>query len=180
MKKVFSVLLAAALLLAGCAQGGGEAAPAAEADPIDDNFRSFYQVFVGSFSDSNGDGIGDLRGLINRLDYLNDGNIHSATSLGVQGLWLSPIFPSPSYHKYDAKDYYSIDWRFGSLEDLQELVDKCHERNVKVILDLAINHAMFYFYYTIWCRVCTLYPLQISKLWCNFNLLTTRLQHMYS
>lgn len=109
-------------------------------DPIDDNYRTFYQIFVGSFSDSNNDGIGDLRGIINRLDYLNDGNILSGESLGIQGLWLSPIFSSPSYHKYDASDYYQIDWRFGQESDLKELIDLCHQRNMKVILDLAINH----------------------------------------
>lgn len=121
------------LCLSGCQK-------APETDPIDDNFRTFYQIFVGSFSDSNGDGIGDLRGIINRIDYLNDGDINSGESLGVQGLWLSPIFSSPSYHKYDAKDYYKIDWRFGEEKDLKELIDLCHERNVKIILDLAINH----------------------------------------
>ena len=109
-------------------------------DPIDDNYRTFYQVFVGSFSDSNDDGVGDLRGLINRFDYLNDGNINSGKSLGVQGIWLSPIFTSSSYHKYDAKDYYQIDWRFGTEDDLKELITLCNERNVKLILDLAINH----------------------------------------
>lgn len=112
----------------------------AEVDPIDDNYRVFYQIFVGSFSDSNGDGIGDLRGIINRIDYLNDGNINSGKSLGVQGLWLSPIFKSPSYHKYDATDYYAIDPQFGTEDDLKELIELCHKRNVKVILDLAINH----------------------------------------
>ncbi len=112
----------------------------AMADPIDDNYRTFYQIFVGSFSDSNGDGFGDIRGIINRLDYLNDGNINSGKSLGVQGIWLSPIFSSPSYHKYDAKDYYQLDWRFGEEKDLKELIDLCHERNVKIILDLVINH----------------------------------------
>lgn len=112
----------------------------AEVDPIDDNYRTFYQIFVGSFSDSNNDGFGDLRGIINRLDYLNDGNIHSGKSLGVQGIWLSPIFSSPSYHKYDAKNYYQIDWRFGSEADLKELITLCKERNIKLILDLAINH----------------------------------------
>ena len=117
-----------------------EPAPAPVADPIDDNFRTFYQVFVGSFSDSNNDGIGDLRGVINRFDYLNDGDINSGKSLGVQGIWLSPIFSSPSYHKYDAKDYYQVDWRFGSEEDLKELIALCEARNVKLILDLAINH----------------------------------------
>ena len=109
-------------------------------DPINDNYRTFYQIFVGSFSDSNNDGIGDIRGIINRMDYLNDGNVNSTKSLGVQGIWLSPIFSSPSYHKYDAVDYYKLDWRFGKENDLVELINLCHERNVKVILDLAINH----------------------------------------
>jgi glycosidase len=109
-------------------------------DPVNDNFRTFYQVFVGSFSDSDGDGCGDIRGIINRMDYLNDGNINSGKSLGVQGLWLSPIFSSPSYHKYDALDYYKIDSKFGTEDDLKELIELCHSRNVKVILDLAINH----------------------------------------
>ena len=109
-------------------------------DPVDDNYRTFYQIFVGSFSDGNGDGIGDLMGIINRMDYLNDGDITSGDDLGVQGIWLSPIFSSPTYHKYDAKDYYSIDWRFGTESTLKQLIDLCHERNVKIILDLAINH----------------------------------------
>ena len=107
---------------------------------IDDNARVFYEIFVGSFSDSNGDGIGDLRGIINRFDYLNDGDPNSGLSLGVEGLWLTPIFQSPSYHKYDVTDYYSVDEKFGTLEDLQELAALCHERNVKLILDLPINH----------------------------------------
>ena len=115
-------------------------APEPMLDPIDDNYRTFYQIFVGSFSDSNRDGIGDIRGIIERFDYLNDGDINSGKSLGVQGIWLSPIFSSPSYHKYDATDYYKIDWRFGEEKDLKELIDLCHKRNVKIILDLAINH----------------------------------------
>ncbi|MBE7058291.1 MAG: hypothetical protein E7387_04230 [Ruminococcaceae bacterium] len=109
-------------------------------DDIADNYRTFYQIFVGSFSDSNNDGIGDLRGIINRFDYLNDGDVNSGTDLGVQGIWLSPIFDSPSYHKYDANDYFKIDWRFGTEEELKELIALCKERNVKLILDLAINH----------------------------------------
>ncbi len=105
-----------------------------------DNNRVFYEIFVGSFSDSNGDGIGDLRGIINRMDYLNDGDPDSGLSLGVEGLWLTPIFASGSYHKYDVNDYYAIDPDFGTMEDLQELIDLCHERNVKLIIDLPINH----------------------------------------
>ena len=106
----------------------------------EDNYRVFYEIFVGSFSDSDGDGTGDLRGVIDRMDYLNDGDDDSGVSLGVEGLWLSPIFPSDSYHKYDVNDYYSIDPAFGTEEDLKELVELCHQRNVKVILDLVINH----------------------------------------
>lgn len=109
-------------------------------DPIDDNYRTFYQIFVGSFSDSDGDSIGDLRGVINRIDYLNDGDITSGKSLGVQGIWLSPIFSSPTYHKYDARDYYKIDPTFGTEEDLKELIELCNERNIKLILDMAFNH----------------------------------------
>lgn len=102
--------------------------------------RVFYEIFVGSFSDSDGDGVGDLRGVINRMNYLNDGDPNSGVSLGVEGLWLSPIFKSPSYHKYDVTDYYEIDPAFGTEEDLKELLSICHERDVKVILDLPINH----------------------------------------
>ena len=106
----------------------------------DDNNRVFYEIFTGSFSDSDGDGIGDLRGIINRIDYLNDGDPDSGLSLGVEGIWLTPVFESDSYHKYDVNDYYAIDSDFGTMEDLQELISLCHERNVKLILDLPINH----------------------------------------
>ncbi len=105
-----------------------------------DNSRVFYEIFVGSFSDSDGDGVGDLRGVIGRMDYLNDGDPMSGVSLGVEGIWLTPIFTSPTYHKYDITDFYSVDPAFGTLDDLKELIDICHERNVKLILDLPINH----------------------------------------
>ncbi len=106
----------------------------------ENNSRVFYEIFVGSFSDSNGDGIGDLRGIINRMDYLNDGDPASGKSLGIEGIWLTPVFLSPSYHKYDVTDYYQVDPDFGTLEDLTELVALCHERDVKLILDLPLNH----------------------------------------
>ena len=162
MKRIVSLslaflLLCGALTACGKTQGEGPAQPEAPAQAAsgelvlsgealrsdyvtDDNARVFYEIFVGSFSDSDGDGVGDLRGIINRMDYLNDGDPNSGLSLGVEGLWLSPIFSSPSYHKYDVADYYSIDPAFGTMEDLQELLDLCHERNVIVILDLPINH----------------------------------------
>ncbi|MEE3408909.1 MAG: alpha-amylase family glycosyl hydrolase, partial [Erysipelotrichaceae bacterium] len=103
IKKIILILLIL-ILSVSCSKGGNK-----QADPTNDNYRVFYEIFVGSFSDSNGDGIGDLKGIINRLDYLNDGNINSTDSLGVQGIWLTPIFLSPSYHKYDVVDYYRID-----------------------------------------------------------------------
>ena len=110
------------------------------AGPTEDNARVFYEIFVGSFSDSNGDGVGDLRGIIGRMDYLNDGDPDSGKSLGIEGIWLTPIFRSPTYHKYDATNFYEVDSSFGTMDDLKELIDLCHERNVKLILDLAINH----------------------------------------
>jgi len=140
MKRKLALLLVIVMALSNFAFAGCEKAPQPEIDPIADNYRTFYQIFVGSFSDSSNDGIGDIRGIINRFDYLNDGDINSGKSLGVQGIWLSPIFSSPSYHKYDAKDYYEIDWRFGTEADLKELAALCEARNVKLILDLAINH----------------------------------------
>ncbi|MBR5110372.1 MAG: hypothetical protein IK099_09255 [Clostridia bacterium] len=107
---------------------------------VEDLNRVFYEIFVGSFSDSDGDGVGDLRGIINRMDYLNDGNPGSKDSLGIEGIWLTPIFASPSYHKYDVTDFYAIDPAFGTVEDLKELISLCHERNVKLIIDLPLNH----------------------------------------
>ena len=107
---------------------------------MENNSRVFYEIFVGSFSDSDGDGTGDLRGIINRMDYLNDGDPDSGNSLGIEGIWLTPVFLSPSYHKYDVTDYYQIDPAFGTEEDLKELAALCHERDVKLILDLPLNH----------------------------------------
>lgn len=111
-------------------------------DPIayGDNNRTLYQIYVRSFADSNGDGKGDIRGIIETFDYLNDGDINSGTDLGVQAIWLTPIFYASSGHKYDAIDFYSIDPEFGTMEDLEELIKLCDERNVKLILDLALNH----------------------------------------
>ena len=133
MKRIIVLLLALALLCGCCAAEG-------EGLDMKNNHRVFYEIFVGSFSDSNGDGTGDLRGIINRMDYLNDGDPASGKSLGIEGIWLTPIFLSPSYHKYDVTDYYRIDPVFGTTEDLQELVRICHERDVKLILDLPLNH----------------------------------------
>ena len=108
---------------------------------INDNYRTYYEVFVYSFYDSDGDGIGDLKGLISKLDYINDGDDTTDTDLGCNGLWLMPIHPSPTYHKYDVTDYYGIDPVYGTLEDFQELLAACDERGIKVIMDLVLNHS---------------------------------------
>ncbi|WP_072593422.1 alpha-amylase family glycosyl hydrolase [Streptobacillus ratti] len=92
----------------------------------------YYEIFVRSFADSNGDGIGDLNGIRAKLPELKD--------LGIEGLWLTPIFSSPSYHKYDVTDYYNIDSEYGSIEDFKELVKASHKLGIKVIIDLPINH----------------------------------------
>ena len=112
-----------------------------EANIIEDNYRTFYEIFVGGFSDSNKDGMGDLRGIINRFDYLNDGDPNSGKSLGINGIWLMPIMPSPSYHKYDVANYKAIDSNYGTMEDFDELSELCNERDVKLIIDLVLNHS---------------------------------------
>ena len=91
-----------------------------------------YQIFVASFRDSDGDGTGDLRGVINSLDYLKD--------LGVDVLWLTPIQKSDSYHGYDISDYLAVDKRFGTINDYRELIYKAHKMGMKVIMDLVLNH----------------------------------------
>jgi glycosidase len=95
---------------------------------------------VRSFADSNGDGIGDLRGLIGRLDQLNDGDPGTSGDLGITGLWLMPTFPSPSYHGYDVTDYRGVNPDYGTLSDMRALVAAAHQRGIAVILDLPLNH----------------------------------------
>ena len=84
--------------------------------------------------------MGDIPGLIEKLDYLNDGNPASTTDLGVTGLWLMPINPSPSYHGYDVTDYYGVQKQYGSLDDVRRLMVECHNRGIRVIFDLVLNH----------------------------------------
>lgn len=99
---------------------------------LEDRPGTGYQIFVPSYADSDGDGMGDLRGIINKLDYIED--------LGVKVLWLTPIQESDSYHGYDVTDYYKIDSKFGTLEDYQELLFKAHQKGMKVLMDMVINH----------------------------------------
>ncbi|USO00159.1 MAG: alpha-amylase [Phycisphaeraceae bacterium] len=128
-------------LLAACA-------PAFAAEPPASNDwwhdAVFYEVFVRSFADSTsgplaGDGVGDIPGLIERLDELNDGQ-PGGDDLGVTALWLMPIAQSPSYHGYDVVDYYNVDDEYGTNADFERLVDECHKRGMKVIVDLVLNH----------------------------------------
>ncbi|MCH5296189.1 MAG: alpha amylase [Ruminococcus sp.] len=147
MKKTISILLslliASSCVLAGC---GSKKSP--KDDPIEgieavqssDKYRNYYQIFVNSFCDSDGDTIGDIPGIISKLDYLNDGDPNSGDDLGIDGIWLTPIMPSTSYHKYDVDDYYDIDEDFGTLEDFDKLLEECHKRGINVIIDLVLNH----------------------------------------
>jgi len=106
----------------------------------DDKYRNFYHIWVCSFEDSNADETGDLQGIIDRLDYINDGDPTTDTDLGYDGIWLSPIMPSDSYHKYDVDDYMDIDPEFGDLATFDKLIEECDKRGVAVILDLVLNH----------------------------------------
>lgn len=99
-----------------------------------------YEVFVRSFYDSDGDGIGDLRGLTSRLDYINDGKANSTSSLGANCIWLMPIDKSMSYHGYDVVDYYHVDPRYGTDDDFRSLVAEAHKRGIHVIVDFVPNH----------------------------------------
>jgi pullulanase/glycogen debranching enzyme len=104
------------------------------------NTSTFYEIFVRSFKDSNGDGIGDFKGITSQLDYLNDGDPNSHSDLGISGIWLMPIMPSPSYHGYDVIDYLNVNPQYGTLADFKELVQECHKRGIRVIIDFVINH----------------------------------------
>jgi trehalose synthase len=93
----------------------------------------FYQISVRSFKDSNGDGRGDLHGIAEKLDYLQ--------TLGIDCIWLMPIYPSPLKDDgYDIADYYDVDGSYGTLDDLKELIAKAHRRNIRIIMDLVLNH----------------------------------------
>jgi alpha-amylase len=92
----------------------------------------FYELFVRSFYDSNGDGIGDFNGVTTKLDYLQ--------SLGVNAIWLMPIHPSPSYHGYDVMNYYAVNPQYGTMDDFKRLLNEAHKRNIRIIIDLVLNH----------------------------------------
>ncbi len=93
---------------------------------------AYYQMFVRSFSDSDGDGVGDFNGITAKLDYLEE--------LGIEGIWLMPIHPSPTYHGYDVLDYYDVNPEYGTMEDFENLLLEAEERGIKIIIDLLVNH----------------------------------------
>jgi len=99
-----------------------------------------YSLFVRSFFDSNGDGKGDLHGVIAKLDYLNDGKPDSTKSLSVNCIWLLPVTESPTYHGYDTTDYYKINPDYGTNEDFKKLVQEAHKRGINVLVDMVFNH----------------------------------------
>lgn len=129
MKKAVSLALILVLLLSACS-----VKPSASSSKL----RTFYEIYVGSFYDSDGDGSGDLRGIIEKLDYLN--NKDGKDCLGIDGLWLMPVMPSPSYHKYDVTDYYAIDPDYGTMKDFEDLIKECKKRGIEVVIDLVLNH----------------------------------------
>ena len=100
-----------------------------------------YEIFVRSFRDSDGDGIGDLKGLTRSLDYINDGNPRTTTDLGARCLWLMPVAESPSYHGYDVSNYYRVEPDYGTNDDFRQLVAAAHARGIRVLVDLVLNHA---------------------------------------
>lgn len=143
--KNFLITLAMFLLLAACTGVPRAVQPVKGLPEGTDGYgwwshTVFYEIFVRSFYDSNADGIGDLNGLIEKLDYLNDGDPKTTTDLGVTGIWLMPIQPSPSYHGYDVTDYYNVDPEYGTTEDFKRLMNEAHQRGIRVIIDLVLNH----------------------------------------
>jgi len=144
MKKVISAILLICItlscVLCGCSTGG---------DPVDtnevlksnDKYRTYYQIWIGSFCDSDGDETGDFEGIISKLDYLNDGDPNSGDDLGIDGIWLSPMMPSYSYHKYNVEDYFDIDPEFGTLKIFDKFMAECDKRGISVIIDLVVNHS---------------------------------------
>lgn len=127
-RSVVSFLFACALALAPAAS---------QATPLN---GTVYEIFVRSFFDSDGNGVGDLGGVRARLDYLNDGKPATNTDLEVGILWLMPIFPSADYHGYSVDDYRRIDPEYGTLQDFDALLTAAHARGLRVILDVPFNH----------------------------------------
>ena len=133
--KLVSLITASAMALSmsGCALQMSKVNDVHVLAVSEDNYRTVYEIFVYSFCDSNGDGVGDLQGIISKLDYIED--------MGFDAIWLSPVCPSPTYHKYDVTDYTDIDPEYGTLADYEALIEACHARNIHVYNDMVMNHS---------------------------------------
>jgi glycosidase len=136
MPRIPGLVLTVALLLGAAANGMAQST-----QTFWWNDRVFCEIFVRSFHDSNGDGIGDFQGIIQKLDYLNDGNPATTSDLGVTGVWLMPISPSPSYHGYDVTDYRGIESDYGTRADFEAFLAAAHARGIRVVVDLVLNHS---------------------------------------
>jgi len=112
----------------------------ANADKFTQSVSTAYSLFPIAFADSNGDNKGDLQGIISKLDYLNDNDPSTKTDLEIDAVWMNPIFPSNTYHKYDVDDYRAIDKDFGTMDDFKQLLSEAHKRGIKIILDMVFNH----------------------------------------
>ena len=133
MKKIVFVFILLTFLI-GVSACQDQTFPTSDELLIDyPNIDNYYQIFIRSFADSNGDGIGDLKGIEQHLEYLE--------TLGVTALWLTPFHPSNTYHGYAVTDYYDVHDDFGTLEDLQSLIDAAEEKNIDIMMDLVINHS---------------------------------------
>lgn len=135
-KRLLAAILAQMMVLpqiTGCGQK--------QAQMPKDNYITTYEIFVRSFCDSDNDGTGDLQGVINKLDYINDGNAKTDEDLGCNMIWLMPICPSPTYHKYDVVDYRDVDSEYGTIDDYKKLIDEAHKRGIRVINDMVMNHS---------------------------------------
>ncbi len=132
-KRIRCLVLSAIFLLTALSSFGCASEKEAEnIQPTTDKYRTYYQISPYAFADSNGDGIGDIVGIIDKLDYVE--------SLHYDGLWLTPVHLSPTYHKYDVTDFRSIDPQFGTMEDYDRLVEECHKRGMTILIDLVYNH----------------------------------------
>lgn len=132
-KTFISLFLLASSVVALSACSGGIKYNDLPDRSIEDNYRSIYQIMPYSYADSNGDGVGDLNGIAAKVNYI--------ASLNYTGVWLTPVHPSETYHKYDVDNYKEIDPKFGTLEDYDNLVNKLHDKKMTMILDLVLNHS---------------------------------------
>ena len=136
MKRIKYAIIAALLLItllipfAGCSDKSS--VKLLDENIVDDHYDNYYEIFVYSFCDSDGDGYGDLNGVTSKLDYIRD--------LGYTAIWLMPINECQSYHGYDVKNYYEIYSKYGTIADYENLLKEAHKRGIKVIMDLVVNH----------------------------------------